>query len=212
MLFTCFASVNQWPCIFFVDLVPFFTRGRFFEWPFQVSKNRFISNCSRHYKSGQFYHKNGKLLLLEIEETVIINRGSSHNNKSGQNYYKSEELQTITVWKDLSEIRVAIANRGICWKSMHSNIARSDHFVIEKLDWCGARKNFQKRNWSSLFLMVRLGMFLNALTTVFTFSLFWKRSSLHMFSLYNGFTNKHAITRKVSIHEKMGLLAMGTIC
>ena len=98
---------------FFNDLVPFFTRGRFLQWPFQVSKNRFIFNCSRRYNSGQFYHKYGKHLLLEIEETVMINRGSSHNNKSGQNYYKSEELQTIIVWERF------IRNQGSHCKSGH---------------------------------------------------------------------------------------------
>ena len=46
-----------------------------------------------------FYHKYGTVLLLQIGATVITNRGSSYNYISGQNHYKSEQLQTITIWK-----------------------------------------------------------------------------------------------------------------
>ena len=108
MLFTCFAGINL-SCFF--DLVPFFPQGRLLQRPFHVSKNRLNSKCSRYYKSEQFYHKYGRLLLSQIGATVIINRGSSYNYKSGQNYYKSEQLQTITIWERF------IRNQGSYCKS-----------------------------------------------------------------------------------------------
>ena len=46
----------------------------------------------------------------EITIIVIINQGSSYNYKSGHNYYKSEQLQTITIWERF------VTNQGSCCK------------------------------------------------------------------------------------------------
>ena len=59
------------------------------------------------------YHKYGRRFLLRIGTTHIINRGRSYNYKSGQNYYKSEQLQTITIWERF------IINQGSYCKSGH---------------------------------------------------------------------------------------------